>query len=185
MEIEARAKMLGKDLIEKVDDLTFRVQSQSDPSQHYTIDVEAYHCDCLSFPLVDFCKHICAVQTHFPELPPSIPLSSLAFTKPTPSGNEPDHSDDDESDSGLDDDSDEINDLIGQLQHLAVRTRLAPPSYLTESLRALQTAVKEVLNQTDMVDSEILPQRKKIAPNQHSWTETKAVMGMSVKGAKK
>jgi hypothetical protein len=45
----------------------FIIRSQSDPQISYEVDLEAYDCTCLSFPLIRFCKHICAIQHYFPE----------------------------------------------------------------------------------------------------------------------
>ncbi|KAJ7758830.1 hypothetical protein DFH07DRAFT_725533, partial [Mycena maculata] len=68
MEVETRALSITEDSIQKVEgEAVYCVRSQSDPSQVYSVDVEAYSCDCLPFPLIDFCKHICAVQRIFPD----------------------------------------------------------------------------------------------------------------------
>ncbi|KAJ7572766.1 hypothetical protein C8J56DRAFT_735799, partial [Mycena floridula] len=65
-EVTERAQSVTKESIEVVDPgQTYRVKSQSG-SYHYDVDLDAYHCSCLSFPLLSFCKHICAVQTLFP-----------------------------------------------------------------------------------------------------------------------
>jgi hypothetical protein len=41
--------------------------SQSNHEKWFVVDLVACHCDCPSFPLVSFCKHVAAVQRHFPE----------------------------------------------------------------------------------------------------------------------
>ncbi|KAJ7491630.1 hypothetical protein B0H11DRAFT_2191316 [Mycena galericulata] len=62
---------------------------------------------------------------------------------------------------------------------LAVRTRLCPPSRLSDSLRALQHAVDVVLAETEFTDAEVLSARKKVAPNERSgWQSTQQVMGV-------
>lgn len=33
--------------------------------QTYSVDVDNYTCDCESYPLVSYCKHLAAVQIHF------------------------------------------------------------------------------------------------------------------------
>ena len=43
----------------------FSVQSQSDPSISYHVDIETYVCDCPSWPLIFYCKHLAAIQLHF------------------------------------------------------------------------------------------------------------------------
>ncbi|KJA13627.1 hypothetical protein HYPSUDRAFT_117863, partial [Hypholoma sublateritium FD-334 SS-4] len=44
----------------------YAVKSQSHSEMVYDIDMIAYTCTCLDFPAIRFCKHICAVQTHYP-----------------------------------------------------------------------------------------------------------------------
>ncbi|KAJ7436515.1 hypothetical protein B0H11DRAFT_1754820 [Mycena galericulata] len=190
MEVESRALSIGKDAIEKVDsESIYRVQSQSDPSHYYSVDIEAYTCDCLSFPLIDFCKHIGAVQRLFPEVAQEVPVSSLGNVSAAPTS-----SDSDEDESGDEEDLSQasitedprILDLINSLQHLAVRTRLSPPSYFNDSLLVLKHAVDTVLDETSFADVEVLPARKKVAPNQGSdWRSTQQVMGAPVKSKRK
>ncbi|KAJ7757388.1 hypothetical protein DFH07DRAFT_958746 [Mycena maculata] len=187
MEVESRALSIRKDAIENVDsESIYRVQSQSDPSHYYSVDIEAYTCDCLSFPLIDFCKHVCAVQRLFPEMEQEVPVSSLGNVSAAPTS-----SDSDEDESGDEEDLSQasntedprILDLINSLQHLAVRTR---PSYFNDSLMVLKHAVDTVLDETSFADVEVLPARKKLAPNQGSdWRSTQEVMGAPVKSKRK
>lgn len=44
--------------------------SISQPGHWYEVDLRAYTCTCLDYPAICFCKHIHAVQTHFPSLQP-------------------------------------------------------------------------------------------------------------------
>ncbi|KAF7371998.1 SWIM-type domain-containing protein [Mycena venus] len=48
-------------------DSKYLVQSKSNPSQVYEVDIKTYTCTCLDYPLISFCKHICAVQRLFDE----------------------------------------------------------------------------------------------------------------------
>ncbi|KAF7372489.1 hypothetical protein MVEN_00110600 [Mycena venus] len=45
----------------------FLVRSKSDPSRVYEVDIDTYTCTCIDYPLICFCKHICAVQRLFDE----------------------------------------------------------------------------------------------------------------------
>lgn len=44
----------------------YLVKSMSRPDHWYEVDVLAYTCSCPDYPIIKFCKHLCAVQTHFP-----------------------------------------------------------------------------------------------------------------------
>lgn len=48
----------------------FFIDSISQPGHWYEVDLRAYTCTCLDYPAICFCKHIHAVQTHFPSLQP-------------------------------------------------------------------------------------------------------------------
>jgi hypothetical protein len=54
----------------------YSVQSQSDLSKVYNVDISTYTCTCLDFPLISYCKHVCAVQRLFNDPTPRIPLGS-------------------------------------------------------------------------------------------------------------
>ncbi|KAE9389420.1 hypothetical protein BT96DRAFT_834937, partial [Gymnopus androsaceus JB14] len=45
---------------------TFSVISRSRPGVAYTVDMISYTCNCPDFPLINFCKHVCAIQRLFP-----------------------------------------------------------------------------------------------------------------------
>ncbi|KAJ7732434.1 hypothetical protein B0H16DRAFT_1328742, partial [Mycena metata] len=169
------------------------VRSQSDDEIFYEVDLDAYDCTCLSFPLIRFCKHICAVQHHFPEAKVQIPVTALII---------PANSD---SDDELDDDSEPMSSVptpqeaqaetdqqaFDALAHRLDSLRflcLTPPAVITPELRAQLLVATQALDRLDTHLStlpEILPQVKvKVAPNQHSWPETRAVMNVAVKSKK-
>jgi hypothetical protein len=109
------------------------VLSQSDPQISYEVNLEAYDCTCLSFPLIRFCKHICAIQRYFPENIVKIPVAALNSTDPDDS---PDALDISDADSSEPDDGDGlgvghhsdlvVEDLTERLQSLAVAFALIP-----------------------------------------------------------
>lgn len=190
MEINERAMLIPIDDIEESESQTFRVHSQTDRTRWYTVDLETYTCDssCESFPVIMFCKHIAAVQLHFEEAITQLHLSSI-FTKPTtrplqryidshtPSAASPPQP------TVLNVDDIKLAALSNKLQQLAIRTHLQPPSHLSDTLRTLDSLLNIVLSQVS--DSGVLPKQKKIAPNQHSWTETKEVMVAKPKTSKR
>ncbi|KAJ7575441.1 hypothetical protein C8J56DRAFT_901030 [Mycena floridula] len=59
----------------------YYVQSKSVASVCYQVDLIAYSCECLDFPSVAWCKHICDVETFFGLGPPTPLLEPLS---PTP-----------------------------------------------------------------------------------------------------
>jgi hypothetical protein len=165
----------------------FSVQSQSNSEIKYEVDIVAYHCTCLSFPTICFCKHICAVQNHFPETAKAIPVSALITDKPL---------DDDCDDSNIvkivdkppptsSNNLDLIDDMGAKLLELANQFRFHPPTALSETLHDLNAQLDNMLSYFRTTRHSILPPKKKIAPNQHSWTETAQVMGVAVKSKRK
>jgi hypothetical protein len=66
-DIKRRSQVYVKDNIEQVEDTKYLVLSQSSPSKFYEVNINTYTCDCLDFPLIAYCKHICAVQQLFDE----------------------------------------------------------------------------------------------------------------------
>ncbi|KAF8170860.1 hypothetical protein K438DRAFT_1773536 [Mycena galopus ATCC 62051] len=167
----------------------FTVKSQSTPGQCYTVDLEAYTCGCPSFPEISFCKHICAVEDHFPDLvvPRSLPVASqpwdediiasveqsLAPTAPTRGSSQPVPAVNQE-DAML------LHYIVNKLQ-FTQRSKATLSQPLTTSLRALDGALADATN-----GAEVLPPTvKNIASNQGTRNETEQVMGSRRKGGKK
>jgi hypothetical protein len=200
LEIERRAGLIPRSAVTMVDASLYHVQSQSDPDTLYNVEIEAFHCDCPAFPRLDLCKHLRAVQIHFPEGTGSLtsPFSKWFSTAVSPGRDDDDLHDDDDEPSGIEsrDEADmeqaasnalgqpEIEVLILKLQKLAVHARTAPPPFLTESLRDLDDALDTVLLELPLSDNDrlVLPKRRKIAPNQgNDFISTQNAMGMNVK----
>ena len=134
----------------------------------------AYTCTCLDFPTIRFCKHICAVQTHYPTVhqfidlnqdpqerlfdyvsPSSTPTASLTIPLPIPTP------------------SPAPSSLVEDLERLAAKMRISPDH---EPHPDLQVAVSRELSLLQG-STQLLPGRvPRIAPNQKSWPETRAVM---------
>ncbi|KAJ7154347.1 hypothetical protein C8R43DRAFT_885158 [Mycena crocata] len=166
------------------------IRSLSDPDIFYEVDLDAYDCTCLSFPLIRFCKHVCAVQHHFPEAEAKIPVTALIVPAP----DEFEDSDFDEPQARsvpeltqAQKDRENIDHLAHRLESL-VLSCLNPPSVMTEQLRQSVLDATEVL---DILDSHLTPvvilprQKARIAPNQHSWPETREVMNAPVKSKRR
>ncbi|KAJ7745005.1 hypothetical protein DFH07DRAFT_720669, partial [Mycena maculata] len=183
MEVTKRAMLIPRsDLQLDPETRKYIVRSQSDPTNiFYEVDLDAYDCTCLSFPLIRFCKHIGAIQHHFPEAVIKIPVNTLAV----PLGNDEDSLDTDpESDSPV-----AIDNLAHRLESLMFSC-LNPPSVMTDKLRlAIISATRtlDVLHSDLALPPTILPPQKvKVAPNKHSdWEETKVAMHIGPVKSKK
>ena len=186
-EIEIRARAITADTIEEeVEGCMFTVRSQTDPKCHYIVDLEVYTCDCDGFPLISFCKHLCAVQTLYPEyvdIRPSFSIFSQCIygdintndamlIAPPPCTTPPPE-------------TTILANLANKLQRLAVRAHLQPLASLTPSLRTLDNALDQVLQELTSPPSVLPVAKAKIAPNQNSWPETANVMGVAVKSKRK
>ena len=65
------ARAFPLDLIESVNDTQFRVTSQSNLGRCYLVDIQRLICNCLDFPRVQICKHLCAVKIWYPFITPA------------------------------------------------------------------------------------------------------------------
>ena len=162
------------------DPSTFHVKSQSIQNFSSDVDLVSYHCNCLSFPLVNFCKHISAVQLHFPK--------TIAFVPETSLSGYAQHVDEDGNEeiisnkhSKNDNNSNEIVQIASKLQELANQLLFDPPGEITDELWDLGEHLNTV-NDSLGPSKPLLPWKKQVAPNQHSWTETASIMGAKVKG---
>ena len=68
--VEASTRNISLDSIHYVDSTTFYVASQSLLGHYYLIDLTQSACDCKDFPRIWYCKHITAINMHFPQLCP-------------------------------------------------------------------------------------------------------------------
>jgi len=67
-QILASARNIPLDSIHQLSDTKFIITSQSYPGHQYLIDYSQSTCDCNDFLRIRFCKHIAAINVHFPEL---------------------------------------------------------------------------------------------------------------------
>jgi hypothetical protein len=143
----------------------------------------------MSFPVICFCKHICAVQNHFPEECKPVPTSMLAIHCADSFAADPQETD---SNSNGDDKSDEDEcilpsptTMINKLSKLTIRLQAHPPTALPDYLQDFYKHLDCIVDELEHSDQPILPWKKKVAPNQHSWTETVVVMNVRVKSKRK
>ncbi|KAJ7017601.1 hypothetical protein C8F04DRAFT_883085, partial [Mycena alexandri] len=195
MKVIERAKSISKEDIQYDPETgKYIIRSQADPEIFYEVDLDAYDCTCLSFPLIRFCKHICAVQHHFPEENLALPVNLLSTPREISSESDSDDSEEELEEITQDVDSDrESRDAIAaltqRLQSMALLLRgQTTPLQLDEAQRKSISDATRVLDHLsiDLAPAiSILPAKVKVAPNQHSWSETRAVMGVPVKSHKR
>jgi hypothetical protein len=177
-DIEERARTITKSSIEIVED-GYRVASQSEPGSWYHVDLDAYTCDCDGFPVISFCKHLSAVQNLFPpEVLATHSLSVPCTTFPIKPSITP-NSDDQKRHSAINPSHDLTR--IGRKLLELVAHRQTLPTAKVDALLALEADLDLALAD----HANLLPKPVKIAPNQHSWTETAAVMGARPKTKRK
>ncbi len=168
------------------DTLVFRVNSQSKPGMTYCVDLEAYDCDCSSFTWIKYCKHIAAVQYHFPETFPSIPASTLSSAS---LASEIDVIKEDNfnrnHNTSISDNTITLDAVKDNLRKLVLFLDAHPSFPFPNSLLNLLPHVTAVNDDIQHVQQSMLSPSKYVAPNQHSWTETAEAMGTQVKSKKR
>ncbi|KAJ7757401.1 hypothetical protein DFH07DRAFT_958758 [Mycena maculata] len=185
--IHKQATKITSDMIEEIEpERRFVVKSKSTPGLLYTVDLEAYTCTpCPSFPAILFCKHVCAIENHFPDL---VVLCSLPITSQPwdilPTDQRPAST----SAAPLacatapavgQEDNLLLHYIVNKLQFIQY-SQVSLPEPLITSLRVLNHALTDATN-----GAEVLPRLMKIAPNQGTRNETTEVMGVRRKGGKK
>ncbi|KAJ7149604.1 hypothetical protein C8R46DRAFT_1358681 [Mycena filopes] len=148
-------------------DAKYLVPSKSNPSKVYEVDIDAYTCTCLDYPLLCYCKHICAVQELFDEQQPpsssngnpqqplnSLDVPSLSTLSPVANVNAPVQGRK----------SNVLNVVMDKLDRLGARLRgrgRSAPS-LSGRPQELEAAVDALLLETD-ADS-VLPSAQRLPP---------------------
>ena len=160
--------------IRKIDDLHFEVQS-SNSNKFHLINLVATTCSCSDFPRIRLCKHIVAMVHFFGgvDLGPQ-PLDNVGSASEPVAPCSPvqqDGSDDSAAVQSI------INDIFSLSQGLVSKGPSDPR--IAKSLNLLNT-IRSGLNGLVFPagDGSHLPEKENIAPNQHSWPETAARMGV-------
>jgi hypothetical protein len=188
-QIFARAPEISADAIQCLGHERFNVQSASDPSKIYSVDLgkdsssdlsKLYlidHgkdvCDCLDWPRARLCKHIAAIA-HFRTDGTAI-QPTQAVPEPVPQEHEspPDWHESPASDASA----------VPILENLISVSRDflsdGPPSSpgTVRSLRIVESHLTAVI-QNSRASQSPLPDRESLPPNQRTWTETAERMGV-------
>ncbi|KAJ7247685.1 hypothetical protein C8J57DRAFT_1522674 [Mycena rebaudengoi] len=143
------------DDIDVLGDSLYRVRLESDPSRSYEVDMDAYTCECLDYPIISFCKHIAAVQRLFNEdqtgVPigtPKIPAQQQPPSLPTLPSAPP---------------KSKMNTIVAEkLERAAARLRRPGKTPIVdEALAALGSAVNAILLNNN---SSVLPAARRLPP---------------------
>ena len=71
-EILVSTRNITPDSIRQISDAKFLVASQSHLGHFYLINLDQSTCECNDFPRIRHCKHIAAINVHFPQLCPEV-----------------------------------------------------------------------------------------------------------------
>jgi hypothetical protein len=182
-EILTSARNISRDSVLQFNHTQFHVASQSRSGTFHSIDLNLMTCNCQDFPRIWFCKHIAAIHLHFPHLEQSDPIITWE--------GDPDPDSDSDSDSGSESGStsapeaalpEEILTLTREIillsQNLA--SKKIDRSHYPAVIEALQsTKYSLAVADASMQGTSALPDKDLIPPNQNSWSETAARMGVN------
>jgi hypothetical protein len=170
----------------------FHITSQSCPGAYYSINLNLTTCDCQDFPRIWFGKHIAAIQLHFPYLcfQKSDPIMLLESSLVPDQGK--DSNSDSDSRSEARSESAPESALTPE-ENLQIRTLMEEINKLSQSLasrkitwshhlvviKAIQSAKYSLaLADASVEGTSTLPLKEPIVPNQNSWSEMAACMGV-------
>ncbi|KAA1479026.1 hypothetical protein DENSPDRAFT_788698, partial [Dentipellis sp. KUC8613] len=182
---------ISEDQIERLGIHSFRVRSQSSPDTVYNIDIDAYVCDCPAYPRLDICKHLVAVQTHFPDTA-AMGASADHFGNLTDGPGEAQEAPVNRMTAAVtttpeatnQDASRQVNDLLVLTQHIFAQVKDSPDMQIAENIALINKALQEIIQEISSSKKAILPPAVPVPPNQHSWPETAAKMIGQAKGKK-
>ncbi|KAJ7205448.1 hypothetical protein GGX14DRAFT_644623 [Mycena pura] len=180
-DIQRRAKTYRKDQITHIEDDKYLVPSQSDSSVAYDVDIDTYTCTCMDFPLICFCKHLCAVQLFFDDHPifdeQPDPTQTTSPVPPVPAPTP--HL----FDLGMPvRPRPVLTQLAEKMEVLAARFRRSSRKALP--IADLQRALDALMLATE--NSDVLPTSTQV-PRSSGWSNTQQAMmpGIKVKGLKR
>ncbi|KAJ7743737.1 hypothetical protein DFH07DRAFT_711389, partial [Mycena maculata] len=176
-DIVKRSQQYTKDDIEHVDEEQYLVRSKSEPSHIYEVDISTYTCTCLDFPLISYCKHICAVQTLFEEHAPQVPLSSCTTTTPPNASTTLQSSLPEEPSQAPVAKPQSMRKVVAEkLERLAARLWHLSTKEPIELLPCLDQLADQMLAATDK--GSVLPAAHHVEPHTKPWRETALSMGV-------
>src|SRR6267142_3931581 len=190
-DIITSAQTISRDSILQFNRTQFHVASQSHPGVLYSIDLNLMTCNCQDFLRIQFCKHIVAIHLHFPHLcfEQSDPIMPLEYSL-VPDQQEGNSNSNSNSNSTSESGStsapeaalpEEILTLTHEIillsQNLA--TKKIDQSHYPVVIEAIRsTKYSLAVADVSAEGTSALLDKEFIAPNQKSWSETAAHMGV-------
>ncbi len=167
-ELLARTPEMNADSISAVEDDRYYVQSATDSSRTYLVELTKLSCDCVDWPRVQLCKHVTAVAHFFgygdllavPEAP--------GIAQPVESEGPPDACSDATAATILE------NVISVSREFLSGGVPSSPGT--VRSLHMVEAHLTAVVENSRSSESP-LPEKENIPPNQHTWIETAQRMG--------
>ena len=174
-------------------DSTYLVKAASQPGHWYEANILAYTCTCPDYPVIQFCKHLHAVQTLFPQsdLTSSQQLDNLStggeLQVPTTSNSDKRKlglglsvsipgTEDSASKLGSDLDTLEASSVLcnvaEKLERFVVHFRLHGTP---DQAKRLDAWIDHELS-LEATTLSLLPTKQKLSPRLNSWPETQAAM---------
>jgi hypothetical protein len=177
-EILVRTPEINANSVHAQGDNRYYVQSATDSSRTYLVDLKAQSCDCPDWPRVRLCKHIAAVAHFFGtgiqlELLASDSASSPAPSTPVPSPVELDGSPDVCSDATA---TSILENVITVSRDFLSDHMPSSPGTVC-NLHQVEAHLTAVVQNSRSPGSALL-EKENIPPNQHSWSETAWRMGV-------
>ena len=175
--VEASARNISPDSIHYVDGTTFYVASQSLLGHYYLIDMTQSACDCKDFPRIRYCKHIAAIDMHFPQLCPkgnsSSKIPERMYVPDMPERKHTPRSEEESTEIILKD----ISALCQQLSAVSNHSTLD-----LQALKVIKRSLKMAIALAN--GSQALPEKDVFNANQKTWAETAEHMGQPRKASK-
>jgi hypothetical protein len=187
-QILRRAPETPVEKIQKIDDSRFEVQSSVDSNKFYHIDLGTKSCNCIDFPRVHLCKHIAAVVHFFggADLGPRPPDNDNASASESDASELPVQENGSDATRTTDDGAtasfvSAANDMIRMTQELISNAPQDPAiaKSFTKSVNSITSRLDALVHSaTAAGDGSHFPEKENIGPNQLSWPETAAQMGV-------
>lgn len=165
-EILASAESISRDSIQQFDDSQFHIASASRPGDFFAVNLARQTCNCKDFHRIQFCKHLAAVQAHFPHLcsggNTEVPVPTRGPRETNPDRLRPA------------DNLDSLTQDISRLTQTLASQPTQSDSYpaVVEAFRSAKYSLTAAMQGTGA-----LPDKERIPPNQKTWQETAERMG--------
>ena len=171
--------------VQKINNLHFEVQS-SNSNKYYQINLVTTTCSCSDFPHICLCKHMAAVKHYFRGVGPQSPGNVGTGVGTSATCTTPDLLvQKDGSGSSTDDSTmasivSAANDMIYLCQRLfEVVTKVPSDPDTTRSIKKSHSQLQELVVLAMVAgNGSSLPEIEPISPNQCTWLETAAQMGV-------